>query len=190
MYKISKFVTESVYSCISLEIVQAYRLEPLLSPVYTQVKPVRMDSSGSGVSQNMVDHASGPRTQETTSTKKAGFFSSMFGSRNTSLVAKEPPPDKVVVCSPCTCICFVLYEMLNCVVLTVARNHVFSGLCCNTIICKFVLEYVRICVQCVFVCVVAMVMLISRIVICVGAGCSTIPLEMYQVDACSCSICV
>ena len=149
MYKIFKFVTESVYSCISLEIVQAYRLEPLLSPVYTQVKPVRMDSSGSGVSQNMVDHASGPRTQETTSTKKGGFFSSMFGSRNTSLVAKEPPPDKVVVCSACTCICLILYEMLNCVVLTVARNNGF-----------------QVCV----VCVVAMVMLISRIVIVWGRG--------------------
>ena len=74
---------------------QAYRLEPLLSSVYQQVKPVKMDSSGSGVSQNMVGHASGPRPQDTTMLKKAGFLSTIFGSKNVAMVMKDPPPDKV-----------------------------------------------------------------------------------------------
>ena len=75
---------------------QAYRLEPLLSSMYIQVKPVRMDSAGSGVSQNMVDHASGPKSHDNTTVKKTGFFSTLFGGRSSGLAASEPPPpDKV-----------------------------------------------------------------------------------------------
>jgi hypothetical protein len=46
---------------LTLSLLQAYRLEPLVSPHYAHVKPVKMCSAKSKISQDMVDLAQGPR---------------------------------------------------------------------------------------------------------------------------------
>ena len=55
------FQTKS--TCI-LSSLQAYRLEPLINLLYAQVKPVKMESASSKISQDAVDHAGGPMTDE------------------------------------------------------------------------------------------------------------------------------
>jgi phospholipase DDHD1 len=42
----------------------AYRLEPLVNQMYSQVKPVKMDSAGSKPTQKSIDSAGGPRPPE------------------------------------------------------------------------------------------------------------------------------
>ena len=75
---------------------QAYRLEPLLSQSYKQVKPMKVDSAGSGVSHNMAAHAAGTRMQEGPPTEqKKGFLASLLFGRDTKPAVKEPTADQV-----------------------------------------------------------------------------------------------
>lgn len=50
---------------------QAYRLEPLVNPFYAQVKPVKVSSASSKISQEMVDLAEGPRSEKAKENKQS-----------------------------------------------------------------------------------------------------------------------
>lgn len=59
---------------VFVSFLQAYRLEPLVNERYTNVKPVKVDSAGSKHSKDMVDLASGPRTQTQLQAQSKGWF--------------------------------------------------------------------------------------------------------------------
>ena len=83
--------------------IQAYRLEPLINPMYAQVKPVKIDSASSKPSKKAKDLAEGPKVPEAAApTKESGWTHSLFSAvmkvANTSLLessSKPPPTDKV-----------------------------------------------------------------------------------------------
>ena len=77
-------------------LLQAYRLEPLINPLYAQIKPVRIDS-GNKISKEAVDHAEGPKTKPPlqTSQGKSWFsalsiFSSGTGTSSPKKTSPEP----------------------------------------------------------------------------------------------------
>ena len=45
-------------------ILQAYRLEPLVNPLYAQIKPVKIGSASSKPSQSALELAEGPKAAE------------------------------------------------------------------------------------------------------------------------------
>ena len=57
---------------ISSILIQAYCLEPLISPIYAQVKPVKMDTASSKPTQKSMSLAEGPKTPEGTHTLSGG----------------------------------------------------------------------------------------------------------------------
>ncbi|XP_019858671.1 PREDICTED: phospholipase DDHD1-like isoform X1 [Amphimedon queenslandica] len=84
----------------------AYRLEPLISPVYAQVKPVKMDTASSKPTQKSMSLAEGPKTPETTQSTKSSSSSSWtqslisavvksVASSNGAETSKSLPPDKI-----------------------------------------------------------------------------------------------
>lgn len=82
---------------------QAYRLEPLVNERYTSIKPVKVDSAGSKPSKDMVDLASGPRTQEQLQPQTKGWFDTLSQwvtskkpSQTNSTDGGKPKPDKVI----------------------------------------------------------------------------------------------
>ncbi|XP_064389425.1 phospholipase DDHD1-like isoform X1 [Halichondria panicea] len=71
----------------------AYRLEPLINPIYAQIKPVRIDS-GSKISKDAIDHAEGTRAkpQLQTSQGKSWFSSlALFASNTASKTMRSSP---------------------------------------------------------------------------------------------------
>lgn len=115
----------------SLPITQAYRLEPLLSQSYRQVKPLKVDSAGSGVSHHMATHASGTRMQEGQMTEKKGFLASLFG-RDTKAAVKEPAADQVSCTWEgyhsyksclCMCLCLCIYVCLSVCATVLHKGH-------------------------------------------------------------------
>ncbi len=73
--------------------IQAYRLEPLINPIYAQIKPVRIDS-GSKISKDAIDHAEGTRAkpQLQTSQGKSWFSSlALFASNTASKTMRSSP---------------------------------------------------------------------------------------------------
>ena len=83
---------------------QAYRLEPLVNSLYSQVKPVKLDSAGSKPSKDMVDLAQGPREEEKTppTTSKGWSLNSWFSS---SSKKAEPPPQTKIPETVSVCMC-------------------------------------------------------------------------------------
>uniref|UniRef100_A0A1X7VN80 DDHD domain-containing protein n=1 Tax=Amphimedon queenslandica TaxID=400682 RepID=A0A1X7VN80_AMPQE len=84
----------------------AYRLEPLISPVYAQVKPVKMDTASSKPTQKSMSLAEGPKTPEVTQSTKSSSSSSWtqslisavvksVASSNGAETSKSLPPDKI-----------------------------------------------------------------------------------------------
>lgn len=67
---------------------QAYRLEPLINPCYSQVRPVKMCSAKAKISQDMVDLAEGPRTEKVLEQPQPGksWFSNQLQNMGTSLM--------------------------------------------------------------------------------------------------------
>lgn len=51
---------------LSIIVTQAYRIEPLINSLYSQIKPVKVDSAGSKPSQKSKGMAEGPRPEEST----------------------------------------------------------------------------------------------------------------------------
>jgi len=76
----------------------AYRLEPLINPVYAQVKPVKVESAGSKPSKEAVDLAEGPKSGEIVPPQAKSWFSSLWGSSTKKSVdtSKAKYPDKVM----------------------------------------------------------------------------------------------
>lgn len=85
---------------------QAYRLEPLINPIYAQVKPVKIDSAGSKTTKEAVDHAEGPRPESAAAmvtAKTSSWFSSLWSGTASSKKAESSKlestsskyPDKV-----------------------------------------------------------------------------------------------
>ena len=52
---------------------QAYRIEPLVNPLYSQIKPVKIDSAGSKPTQKSKDLAEGPRPCDSPPTSRGWF---------------------------------------------------------------------------------------------------------------------
>lgn len=83
--------------------IQAYRLEPLINPLYAQVKPVKIDSASGKMSKKAKDLAEGPKIPEAAApAKESGWTQSLFSAvmkvTNTSFLessSKPVPPDKV-----------------------------------------------------------------------------------------------
>ena len=108
------YVNTMCYSVLSILMIpsillftttQAYRLEPLVNERYTSIKPVKVDSAGSKPSKDMVDLASGPRTQEQLQPQTKGWFDTLsqwFPSKKPSQANStdggKPKPDKVTFC--------------------------------------------------------------------------------------------
>jgi phospholipase DDHD1 len=67
----------------------AYRMEPLVNPIYAQVKPVKLDSASSKPSKDSVDLAHGPRQEKAPPTQSKGWSFNPFSS---SSKKSEPPP--------------------------------------------------------------------------------------------------
>ena len=91
------------YMCMYL---QAYRLEPLVNPLYANIKPVKVDSAGSKHSKDMVDLASGPRTQQQLVAQTKGWldtFSQWVSKKSPSQTnttdGGKPKPEKVWTCN-------------------------------------------------------------------------------------------
>ena len=90
---------------ISSILIQAYRLEPLISPIYAQVKPVKMDTASSKLTQKSMSLAEGPKTPEGTHNTKSSSSSwtqslisaevKTVASNNAAETSKSLPPDKV-----------------------------------------------------------------------------------------------
>ena len=90
---------------ISSVLIQAYRLEPLISPIYAQVKPVKMDTASSKPTQKSMSLAEGPKTPEGTHNTKSSSSSwtqslisavvKTVASNNAAETSKSLPPDKV-----------------------------------------------------------------------------------------------
>ena len=74
--------------CLQYNILQAYRLEPLINSHYAQVKPVKLCSAKSKISQDMVDHAKGPKPASEKPEQPTGksWWSSQLQSVGTSLL--------------------------------------------------------------------------------------------------------
>ncbi len=72
---------------------QAYRLEPLINPLYAQIKPVRIDS-GSKISKDALDHAEGTKAKPQLQTVQGkSWFSSLalFASNTASKTMRSSP---------------------------------------------------------------------------------------------------
>ena len=92
--KLSEYKART-FLCTAL---QAYRLEPLVNPVYAQIRPVKVDSASSKPSKDAVDLAEGPKAEENLSAQKKSWFSGLWGSsaKKPSVEASKPKyPDKV-----------------------------------------------------------------------------------------------
>lgn len=82
---------DRLYFCL----LQAYRLEPLINPLYSQIKPVRIDSS-SKISKEAVDHAEGTRSKPHPPIQQSGgksWFSSLALFASSSVVSKKTSPE-------------------------------------------------------------------------------------------------
>ncbi len=85
--------------------IQAYRLEPLINPIYAQVKPVKIDSTSAKPTKEAVDHAEGPKPEAkvppSLAATKSSWFSGLWpGSsvKKASVEASKPAyPDKVTM---------------------------------------------------------------------------------------------
>ena len=80
--------------------VQAYRLEPLVNEAYANIRPVKMDSAGSKPSKTALDHAEGPKSDQTLaapSDQEGGWWMSSLISIFPSSKILVPDPDKVGV---------------------------------------------------------------------------------------------
>ena len=78
-------------------------MEPLISPIYAQVKPVKMDTASSKPTQKSMSLAEGPKTPEGTHNTKSSSSSwtqSLISAvktvaSNATETSKSLPPDKV-----------------------------------------------------------------------------------------------
>lgn len=67
-------------------LLQAYRLEPLINSLYAQVRPVKLDQASSKISQDAVDHAEGPMTDDTMREKHQQQGKSWWSGMKNSIV--------------------------------------------------------------------------------------------------------
>ena len=73
-------------------------MEPLINPVYAQIRPVKVDSASSKPSKDAVDLAEGPKAEESPTPQKKSWFSGLWGTsaKKPSVEASKPKyPDKV-----------------------------------------------------------------------------------------------
>ena len=108
---------------------QAYRLEPLVNPLYSQVRPVKVDSAGSKISKEAVDHAEGMRQtkQQPQQQQQKSWWSSSLQNMGQSLISmatkkssspvmseRTQVPEKVSLYNSSYCYFVVIVILLFC----------------------------------------------------------------------------
>ena len=85
--------------------VQAYRLEPLVNEAYANIRPVKMDSAGSKPSKTALDHAEGPKSDQTlvAPSGQSGSWMSSLINAVTNPKKPESKQDKDKVCVFLSC---------------------------------------------------------------------------------------